>query len=281
MIQEGTLKFVIFNYLSRYLEQFRINLHNAIEHYDPEAIHEYRVSVKRIRAIIAALDDIYRTPLFSGKMIQPLRRMFKAGGSIRDDQVQIGLVEMIEEKYGQSFLQVKSFYRQRIVEQRNSFFQKAVDFDFTSLDCILEEIESALEPQEDQLLEQGLYRGLNESMEKLRRKRYDLDKPEKLHRFRTKFKQNGYIAEMVYQSQQSNKVTKAAYSRMKNFGQELGNWHDHYQLMMQTAAIFKDSKSMELLGEAFELRKILTPEHDRLFQEILHLIKRDDSLFSV
>jgi hypothetical protein len=37
---------------------------------------------------------------------------------------------------------------------------------------------------------------------------------------------------------------------------------------------------VKLLEEALELRKLVTPRHDRIMQEILHQIKRDDSLFS-
>jgi CHAD domain-containing protein len=281
MIQEGTFKFVIRNYFSHYLEQFRINLGKAMEDYDPEAIHEYRVAVKRIRSIIRAMDRIYDDPLFPPKMAQPLRLMFKAGGTIRDDQVQIGLVEDIEKQFDKPFPLIKAYYIKRIEDQRNSFFQKSVDFDYEVLQDISEEIEKILDPLDDAHLELMLYQQLHKSMEKLKRKRYDLNEPDNLHRFRTRFKENGYIAEMVYQSQYSHKVTKTAYNRMKKFGQELGTWHDHYQLWSKTSIIFHESKNMDLLSEAFELRKLITPLHDKLFQEILHLIKRDDSLFEI
>ena len=281
MLEEGTFKFVIQNYFSRYLDQFRVNLEKAMEEYDTEAIHEYRVAVKRLRSIIRSLDSIYEEHLFTPKMIQPLRFMFKAGGTIRDDQVQIGLVERIEVEFKKSFPLIKGYYEKRIEDQRNSFFLKSVDFDYTSLDIISAQVENALGPLDDAYLELTLYKRLHESMEKLKRKRYDLDKPEMLHRFRTRFKENGYVAEMVYHSQYSHKVTKAAFNRMKNFGQELGNWHDHYQLWSKTSIIFHESKNMDLLEEAFMLRKLITPVHDKLFQEILHLIKRDDSLFEI
>jgi CHAD domain-containing protein len=281
MLEQGTFKFVIQNYFSRYLEQFRVNLEKAMEEYDTEAIHEYRVSVKRLRSIIRSLNSIYEEPLFTPKMIQPMRFMFKAGGTIRDDQVQIGLVEKIEEEFGKSFPLIKDFYEKRIENQRNSFFMKSVDFDYSSLDIISAQVENALEPLDDASLELTLYKRLHQSMEKLKRKRYDLDKPEMLHRFRTRFKENGYVAEMVYHSQYSHKVAKTAFNRMKNFGQELGNWHDHYQLWLKTSVIFHESKKMDLLEEAFEMRKLITPVHDKLFQEILHLIKRDDSLFEI
>jgi CHAD domain-containing protein len=279
--ESETIKTVISGYLIKYLEQFRNNLEKAMEEYDPEAIHEYRVSVKRIRAIIRALDRVYDDPLFPGKMIEPLRDMFKAGGTIRDDQVQIGLVENIEKEFRQSFPLIKTYYYNRIEAQRDSFFMKSIDFDRECIDIISRQIENILDPLDDEFLEATLYSRLHEAMEKLKRKRYDLDKPEMLHRFRTRFKENGYVAEMIYQSKYIHKITKSAYNRMKNFGQELGNWHDHYQLWSKTAIIFQESRNIDLLGESFEMRKLITPVHDKLFQEILHLIKRDDSIFQV
>ena len=276
-----SIKTSITRYIDKYLEQFRINLEKAMEEYDPEAIHEYRVSVKRIRAIIRALNSVYDDPLVSGKIIQPLRLMFKAGGTIRDDQVQIGLMENIEKEFGYSFPLIKAYYIHRIEDQRDSFFLKSVDFDYESIDIISHQIDHVLEPLDDASLELNIYNRLNKSMEKLKRKRYDLDQPDALHRFRTDFKANGYVAEMMYQSQYSHKISKAVHNRMKNFGQDLGNWHDHYQLWSKSAIIFQESRSIDLLEEAFELRKFITPIHDRLFQEILHLIKRDDTIFKV
>ena len=223
MIQEESFNYVIRSYFSRYLEQFRVNLEKAMEEYDPEAIHEYRVSVKRIRAIIRALDRVYDDKLFSGKMIQPLRLMFKAGGTIRDDQVQIGLVENIEKEFGHAFPLIKAYYFKRIEDQRDSFFLKSIDFDYDSIEIISRQIENILEPLDDAFLESTLYSRLHEAMEKLKRKRYDLDKPDALHRFRTRFKENGYVAEMIYQSRYSRNISKTAFNRMKNFGQELGN----------------------------------------------------------
>jgi CHAD domain-containing protein len=281
MIQEESFKYVITNYFSRYLEHFRVNLQKAMEEYDPEAIHEYRVSVKRIRAIIRALDRVYDDKLFSGKMIQPLRLMFKAGGTIRDDQVQIGLVENIEKEFGHAFPLIKAYYFKRIEDQRDSFFLKSIDFDYETIDIFAAQVENILDPLDDASLETNLYQRLHESMEKLKRKRYDLDKPDALHRFRTRFKENGYVAEMIYQSKYSRNISKTAYNRMKNFGQELGTWHDHYQLWSKTALIFQESRSIDIMEESFELRKFITPIHDKLFQEILHLIKRDDTIFSV
>ena len=79
---------------------------------------------------------------------------------------------------------------------------------------------------------------------KTRLKRYDLEKPEKLHQFRTRFKQNSYVVEMIYQAKYDRRITKSTYNKMKNFGQELGNWHDYYQLMAKTSFIFNESRNV-------------------------------------
>lgn len=276
-----TINSVITDYLFKYLDHFKVNLDHAIEEFDPEAIHQYRVAVKRIRAVIRALDRVYEEPLFPGDLIIPLRLMFKAGGTIRDDQVQLDLIKAIEQENGSSYPLIREYYRKRIGERKNSFYLKTFDFDQDSLIRIRSQVEETLAPLDETFLEQSIYRRLHNSMEKLKRKRYDLDQPEMLHRFRTRFKENGYVAEMFHLSGFANKVTKSRYNRMKHFGQELGNWHDFYQLRVKTTVIFQECRNEALLDETIALHKYITPLHDKLFQEILHLIKRDDELFAI
>ena len=276
-----SIKETISGYLFKYLEQFRINLEKARVDFDEEAIHEFRVAVKRIRAIHSTVNRLLGEPVFPKGMIRPLRLMFKAGGPIRDDQVQIGLIENVEKQYQHPFPLIQAFYRKRIENQYDAFFLTSVDFDYTVLDNIREQIVADLEPLENEQLESKLMQYLLVAMDKLKKRRYDLEKPGKLHQFRTRYKEAGYVAEMLYMSKYTHKIPRATYNRMKNFGLKLGNWHDHYQLWSKTSLIFQESRDINLLEEAFELRKLITPIHDKLFQEMIHLIKRDDKLFEL
>ena len=281
MFEENSMRKVVQGYLYRNLELFQLNLDNAQKVFNPDAIHDYRVAVKRIRSIVNAIDRSGEKPVFPEDMISPLRLMFKAGGTMRDDQVQIGLGEDFEKQHTMPFPLVKEFYYQRIKDQRDEFYVKSFDIEPADIVQIQSMIDESLEPMDDKELETGLQNWFLESMQKLRRKRYDLEKPERLHRFRTRYKQNGYVIEMIYQANYDRRITKKSYSKMKDFGQELGNWHDYYQLRSKTAFIFNECRNVKLLEEAFELRKLVTPIHDRLFQEILHHIKRDDNLFTI
>ena len=62
-------------------------------------------------------------------MIQPLRFIFKAGGTIRDEQVQVDLVEKFETEHSRSFPLMKEFYRSRISDQRDEFFVKSLEME--------------------------------------------------------------------------------------------------------------------------------------------------------
>ncbi len=280
MFEEHTLKKVIQDYLNKNLDQFEINLDRSQKAFDPDAIHDFRVAVKRIRSVVRAVNRSLEPATFPDNMILPLRLIFKAGGNIRDDQVQIGLVEELENEHSRHFPLIREFYQERIRDQRNTFFVKSLELEPADVESVKEQIFDALRQVDDHELDRGLYEHLSQALLKLRLKRYDLEKPERLHRFRTRFKQNGYIVEMIYQSKYDKRITKSSYNRMKNFGQELGTWHDYFQLRSKTALIFNESRNVSLLEEAFDLRKLITPIHDRLFQEILHQVKRDDNLFT-
>jgi CHAD domain-containing protein len=231
--------------------------------------------------VVRAGERCGKNIVFPEDMIVPLRLMFKAGGTIRDDQVQIGLVESIEAKYTREFKLIKEFYRQKIKIQRDVFFVRSFEMESGDINQIKEEVQNAMEPLDETELGTNLKNRFSDAMLKLKRKRYDLDTPELLHKFRTRYKQNGYIVEMIYQSKFDLRITKKLYSIMKAFGQELGDWHDYFQLLANTAIIFRESRNNQLLEEAFELRKLINPLHDKIMQEILHQIKRDDSLFDI
>lgn len=281
MFEDQPLKKVISTYLFNNIDVFKKNLDKAQRDYDPEAIHDYRVAVKRIRAIVRSVDRSGVDPVFPPDMILPLRLMFKAGGTIRDDQVQIGLVEEIEKKYSRPFPLIREFYLQKIKIQRDSFFVQSFEMEPSDIDRIKEQINDSLNPLDEAELDTNLKEWFSAAMLKLKRKRYDLETPEMLHRFRTRYKQNGYFVEMIYQSKYDLSITKKLFGIMKSFGQELGDWHDYFQLLANTVIIFRESRNNRLLEEAFELRKLINPVHDQVMQEILHRIKRDDSLFDI
>ena len=83
--------------------------------------------MKRIRAVVSAVDRSC-DQLFPAEMIQPFRLMFKAGGTIRDEQVQIGLVENFEKEHS-VFSPDERILQARIRDQRDEFFVKSLDME--------------------------------------------------------------------------------------------------------------------------------------------------------
>jgi CHAD domain-containing protein len=113
-------------------------------------------------------------------------------------------------------------------------------------------------------------------MDRMRHRRHRATDPYRLHRFRTKFKEISYIVEMIHGSGLQPNIDKNTFQKLKNLGQQLGKWHDHYQLWHKTGEIFLSSADIHLLEEAFLLKKLLTPLHNSLFEKMQDHLKREN-----
>ena len=83
---------------------------------------------------------------------------------------------------------------------------------------------------------------------------------------------------MVYKADYPHLIEKESYQKLKDFGQELGNWHDHFQLLSKSTEVFGKSKDPLLMEEAFHLKKILVPVHEKLFHDMQLALMQDGLL---
>jgi CHAD domain-containing protein len=272
---ESTNK-VITGYLNHHFNHFKINLESALDEFDDEAIHQYRVSIKRIRSVFNAINKMYPGDILPVELLVPLTAMFKAGGTVRDEQVQYTLLLGIEEKYGVSFPLIRQHYERRIGNSTEEFLIRSKFFDKSILEIFPVKVQEALEQFEDSDLQARLFNMIDHSMEKLRHRRPKATDPYKLHRFRGRFKQLSYLVEMVYYSSLEPNIDKQTYQKLKTFGQQLGDWHDIFQLWSKAGEFFRSTTDIHLLEESFELKKLLTPVHDAAYQEMQDKMKVED-----
>jgi CHAD domain-containing protein len=271
---------VIIQYLSYYFDHFKNNLEKAKSDYDDEAIHQYRVAIKRIRSVFRAINKLYPGNILADELLVPLREMFKAGGAVRDEQVQLELVIQVEETYQMSFPLIKDHYNRRIENSTEAFRLRSRFFDRKIMETFQPETRNALIQLDENDLQSRLYAWIDQSMEKLRHRRFRASDPYKLHRFRTRFKELSYLVELVYGSKLQPNIDKATYQKLKNFGQELGDWHDHFQLWSRAGEFFRSTTDIHLLEESFQMKKLLTPVHDKRYNDIQEALRQED-LFTI
>lgn len=78
------------NYLRTRWDNAMIHYDNFAKRTNAEAIHQLRVEIKKINALIFLHDEVYRSIPF--KIIKPLRKLFKQAGMIRDAQISAHLI---------------------------------------------------------------------------------------------------------------------------------------------------------------------------------------------
>jgi CHAD domain-containing protein len=104
-------------YRQRALKLIRdINL--SLTDCDPEAIHDVRVSIRRMIALNRILRNASKAP-YSKKELSVLQRKFRRAGNLRDIQVHLHLLTQWEDSLGQTFI----LYRRHIKRREKSLQQ--------------------------------------------------------------------------------------------------------------------------------------------------------------
>ncbi|WP_187696208.1 CHAD domain-containing protein, partial [Xanthovirga aplysinae] len=73
-------------------QKLQENLTKVKENFDEEALHDLRVSIKKIKALYELMDCLLEKEYFISKKFLPYKNLFKAAGKLRDIHVQQGLI---------------------------------------------------------------------------------------------------------------------------------------------------------------------------------------------
>ena len=114
---------VVIGYLDHHFGQFRKHLEKARTELDNEAIHQYRVAIKRIRSVFRAVNESYPGKILADELLSPLKNIFKAGGPVRDEHVQLDLVTRFEKENGILLPLIRDHYKRRIENCVDEFMQ--------------------------------------------------------------------------------------------------------------------------------------------------------------
>jgi CHAD domain-containing protein len=280
-LQAETMYLAVAKYLDYYFRHFITNFGKARSEFDPEAIHQFRVSIKRIRAVFNAINKIYPGHPMPEEMLNSLREMFKAAAAARDLQVQLDLIKKLEKSKKTDFPLIKDLYHQQIEDSADEFLIRSGYLDMEMLENFSQRVREGLAGLNNNAdIQNRLFQWLNHRMDKMRQQRHRVTDPCHLHRFRTKFKELSYIVELIYGSGLQPNIDKATFQKLKEIGQQLGNWHDHYQLWHKTGEIFHSATDIHLLEEAYRLKKFLTPLHNSLYNKMQNRMN-EENLFTV
>jgi len=217
--------------LTYYLKHKNLVLENLVKCEDPEdieAIHDMRLSIKRMRVVAKLADQVSKNKFNSKESLAELNKFFKKSGRLRDIQVTKSLlVDLNDNALGPIIEQ----FNKREKKQRTKFDKTLSSFRVE----VLDEIELKLSTLLDGISEKrsfqaghALFLVYQDEIQQIFHKN---DREKRMHDIRTKLKDINYLNNIFEDKIPIQDYLNISVERLKELGEMAGSWHDCYNLI--------------------------------------------------
>ncbi|MBW6490123.1 MAG: CHAD domain-containing protein [Lentimicrobium sp.] len=264
-------------FFEKQIEVFEQNFAKICESFDFDAIHDMRVAVKRLRAIMMLAEQLQ--PGFkSAETDIEIRELFRISGKIRDAQVQKNLLATYSEKSNINFSELATFlisFENKSIKKFNKYIHQNTASFFTG------KIAIALPPifanSEDPKIRSAIELLLQQLMETAGNLKSNQRHDEQLHEIRRKLKQCSYLLSVFEKGDKTLARKSKTLHELEKANDLLGEWHDH---VVARALIFRFlSRKNENNFPGFSRYKILLTEINYrkqiLYKEIVRFMESE------
>ena len=209
-------------WLGNTIENFRL----AADHHDPEGVHDYRVALKRLKALFRLAGTI--EPDFSARnRFREFRVLFKAGEDLRDIHIQTGVADDFADASGFPVKEYRDYLAGLERDAAGRFDRFAAGFDIGVLGKrrkVLVRAVGTLEPAVlPRRVRERFGRLFGDLVEKVERSRAA---DEEMHGIRILAKEVHYVREMLDACAPGGEDSGVFFAKLKKAHQALGHWHD-------------------------------------------------------
>jgi CHAD domain-containing protein len=218
----------LLDYFQKQQQHLEHYLAMSVEEPEPEMVHQLRVCIKRLRAVLHFTGEVTGNEEISAKKQgKSLRKLFKVAGSLRDIQVQLKQIQEYESSFNFNFHLYLSYLKKlekQSVKNFNTFIEEAKPIHkLSSRRELIEKSIAVLSPEEIRLRAEALIADRCSNLRHMLGTRPD-DK--KLHEMRTIIKQMRYIMSVMRKSSPEYSEAKVSLANLSELEELLGKWHD-------------------------------------------------------
>jgi len=234
----------LLEYFDTRFVEFTKNFHLAAERLDHEGIHDYRVALKRMKALFRLATDI--SPTFDAvHHFRSFKRAFKVSARLRDLHIQLGIADELSAIEGFPSGLYRTFLLIPETKESTRFLRFAKKFDTTRLLAKRNTLVDTLGHEDSESTARSASDRLAQLMEELAT---HADHPEEnggYHTFRIRAKETHYVREMCDLLHGVQPVDDGFLKDMKKVHQALGGWHDH-EVAQEWLARFAESSNADV-----------------------------------
>jgi len=262
----------VIDYANKQMEDIFINMEAVKDNFDENAVHDFRVAVKRLRVLMWFL-SLFDERIIPDDEIYNERQFFKLLSPIRDRQVQMGKISRINDDLGISTPALMKNLNKRLRKAKAKFEQRKFEFqprmDLKKVQIPLSHIlssEMVLREAEHQM-----NRFLTQTRDELP---HFIEDDETLHESRKDLKKVVYLAEMLGIEKFSINDKRFSLKDFKRLQESLGEAHDYIvgRNMVRKFMIKKEKSGQKYYRLAEWLDRLRILEIDRFKENFYHAI---------
>ena len=263
-------------------ELFMAHLQLARDSFDQEAIHQFRLNLKRIKALFHLTAFCTGDKLNPDALFQPLKKIFKPSGRVRDAQVLTDLVNSYEAScredfttISEQFLIIQLKFTPKLKKRMEFFNEETLHDAKTNLLHSISHI-----PDEKLTLRATAW--VSSRLAYLSDLRQYINDADVFHRFRAHLKDVFYMIDMLNEYTPINIQIKADIACLKEIARGIGTWHDHYILLNNLHRFLSDHKDkrFKINRQSRVLVQHIEAGQDEIFRGLKVSLGNDD-LFKI
>ena len=212
----------------RQFVRLRDNYLTALNTHDVDAVHDYRVAVKRLKALFNLAEGI-NPDFHAQKQFRRFRLVFKSAAELRDLHIQIDIAGEFSTLPGFPGGEYLAFLRKRAGKAAAEMVEIGVNFDLERLEKKRGKIARALENSEAEAAGR-IMRARFDSLRDELTAEIDGREPEdrKMHAVRKLAKEFHYLGEIIRDCFPERMADgEILFAKLKRVHQALGKWHDY------------------------------------------------------
>ncbi|MBE9491269.1 MAG: CHAD domain-containing protein [Bacteroidetes bacterium] len=216
----------VYNYFLKHRELISQNLELARKNDNTEAIHNLRLSLKRIKVLLQYIEYISNKVIKAEDELKNIKGLFKKAGRLRDIQVQIQLLQTYEQGLKVKFRKYEKFLTKLESKGQKKYINAYTAFDKNYLDKLEFQIKNILKDIADEIIGEKATLLMKDKLHIIRNIYYKEKNEKSFHKIRTQFKDIIYLNNMVQGKLPVDEVLKINDERLGELGNLLGTWHD-------------------------------------------------------
>jgi len=191
-----------------------------------ESVHDTRVSIKRIMALLAFFEELKICNKKQVKKVLSEFNIFEVAGKYRENQIYLELLELYKNKLNHKFDNLYRSLKRTLVIFKNEFQNTMGDISFIEIYKKTEIIKDGINNTSEKKIAKGFIKYVEGRILFCNKYSAETNFRDYLHEIRCKLKQLRFILEQIKLYQKKEIKDIISFNDLKQVELMLGDWHD-------------------------------------------------------